>query len=649
MGGFWKILELEPTLNIFAIRRAYAQKTRICHPEEDPEGFLELRKAYQAAMDYAECGSGFPSVSLRGQGESGEEPHEEEPAEEKPDNEESAEWSIPAEPLEADPNPFCDGKAIRQFMDLYTGKQRKNPKLWMDYFTSDAFLDAAWDGRFTAMLLEKVTEVEQDFPLNREFMMWLGIAYQFSMKEEPDFNREQLQAEKRQRRIKLCQSADFKGMEAIRSIAAKGPLPRRAGGDELAVLESFKDYRHLLRMAESGSWNEQAMEEFKWIMGRYTSAYIKESCDTKVMPDYQRHPAGLRILIHFFQRDDLPEELYRIVWRKYDLKNTVTGRMKIFYGALRKLVMERVPGIEREEPENFLQLNRDRTACFARIQANPGREEEELDAFFAQESIQKALRSRRFVEEQLLSCSNWLNNLTPECFVRWLKEFYRENQDIFGWDRVVEQAERELEYRIEEQKRKDEEADAVPEELNLSLLFRMPERVYVQPLTGPEREDWNAEPLTEEGLTALFDRFAGGELTRLQLEFGQTTLALVRDEDKYACFCFEADGDTWYSMLSQPEEYWKMDSKDVEYLPFGMGKLASYNIHESPASILRSLNLVFMQIGRERIRVRMGDRWLWSSHTSRQNSQFKKWMAMQELAKIPAGCVSKYMDVEGKK
>lgn len=37
------ILELEPTRNISAIRRAYA----ICHPEEDPEGFLERRKARQ--------------------------------------------------------------------------------------------------------------------------------------------------------------------------------------------------------------------------------------------------------------------------------------------------------------------------------------------------------------------------------------------------------------------------------------------------------------------------------------------------------------------------------------------------------------------------------------------------------------------------
>ena len=33
----WNILGLEPTQDVSAIKRAYAQKTRDCHPEEDPE------------------------------------------------------------------------------------------------------------------------------------------------------------------------------------------------------------------------------------------------------------------------------------------------------------------------------------------------------------------------------------------------------------------------------------------------------------------------------------------------------------------------------------------------------------------------------------------------------------------------------------
>ena len=45
MDHIWSVLGLEPTREASAIRRAYAQKTRECHPEEDPEGFLRLREA----------------------------------------------------------------------------------------------------------------------------------------------------------------------------------------------------------------------------------------------------------------------------------------------------------------------------------------------------------------------------------------------------------------------------------------------------------------------------------------------------------------------------------------------------------------------------------------------------------------------------
>ena len=57
---------------------------------------------------------------------------------------------------------------------------------------------------------------------------------------------------KRERRVELCPGADFDGMESILRVAAKGPLPKRSGGDELAMLESFQDYRHLVRLAVRG-------------------------------------------------------------------------------------------------------------------------------------------------------------------------------------------------------------------------------------------------------------------------------------------------------------------------------------------------------------------------------------------------------------
>ena len=54
MDTIWTTLGIEPTKDVSAIKRAYAEKSKTCHPEEDPEGFMKLRQAYQAALDYAE-------------------------------------------------------------------------------------------------------------------------------------------------------------------------------------------------------------------------------------------------------------------------------------------------------------------------------------------------------------------------------------------------------------------------------------------------------------------------------------------------------------------------------------------------------------------------------------------------------------------
>lgn len=51
--NFWEILGISPTADLAAIRHAYAEKTRACHPEEDPEGFDKLHTAFQEATQYA--------------------------------------------------------------------------------------------------------------------------------------------------------------------------------------------------------------------------------------------------------------------------------------------------------------------------------------------------------------------------------------------------------------------------------------------------------------------------------------------------------------------------------------------------------------------------------------------------------------------
>ena len=170
MDTIWTALGLEPTKDVSAIKRAYAEKAKTCHPEEDPEGFLQLRQAYQAALAWAENGETPPAA-----GPEAFSPERTEPEDEG--------WSLSEKPALWDegPNPFAEHPAAVAFRELYTGRRRKDPKAWMDYFTSGDFLDVAWERRFAGLLLEEVTRLEGEYPIPREFLTWLCAVYQFAV------------------------------------------------------------------------------------------------------------------------------------------------------------------------------------------------------------------------------------------------------------------------------------------------------------------------------------------------------------------------------------------------------------------------------------------------------------------------------------
>jgi len=468
---FWELLELKPTRDTTAIRRAYAQKARDYHPEEDPEGFLKLREAYQAALDYAQGREAPqpPAAERDGMDNQDEAQDEAQPEE----AEEAATWVLQEESTEEVPNPYENSEAIRRFVELYTGKQRKNPQLWMDYFTSDTFLDVAWERPFTALLLDKITQVERDCPPGREFMLWLSVAYQFSLEEEMWLNRKELRIEKGERRLHFAPGAEFEGMEFISRIAAKGPVPKKLTGNAFAILQSFRDYRHLVGLADAGRWDQQVLDAYREILDRYSQSYIRERCEQRVTPDCERHPAGLRVFLHFFQRDDLPQAVYRDAWRRLDLKSAIMGRAKALYGPLRERVLSQVPGILDEAPENFLQLNRNLDAYLKHIKNTPEEEEAASAAFFDSPEMQKALPSPRFVEKQLLPYSPWRREGMGEGLVRRILAFYREHPDIPRAGEAIEGLEGDLRRLItKRQGREDAQAEAFPDSAMPSLAYR---------------------------------------------------------------------------------------------------------------------------------------------------------------------------------
>ncbi|MDE5825701.1 MAG: hypothetical protein K2H91_13590, partial [Lachnospiraceae bacterium] len=364
-------------------------------------------------------------------------------------------WQIIAEEQEQENNPYIDHDAHKQFLALYTGKQRNNPKLWMDYFTSSAFLEVYREPAFTALLLDDVEQQGQDNPPNREFLTWLHIAYQFTSFDTKNSS----MPGGRERKFEL-QGADFEGIESIFQIAAKGPVPKQFRGNERALSISFSEYRYLMCLAEEGSWSDQAVTAARHFIKNYILAYLKEKC-TQSGNERERHPAGLRLLEDFFGRQTLPEELYHILWECLSLKSATMGRTKLFYGRLREIVLERVPGIEEEE-ENFSQLYQDEGFYFRECGKDPQKDIEVTDAFFAREDVQRALRSRRFVEEYLLCV--WMQEDRCIPFLEKIRKFYSENPNAPCAASVAALAERRLQQKeIKKQMEEDQSVSVTGE------------------------------------------------------------------------------------------------------------------------------------------------------------------------------------------
>lgn len=68
-SDIWGLLGISPTGDRKAIRSAYAAQSRLHHPEEEPEYFVELNQAYKQALDFARtAGAGDADVNSREDG-----------------------------------------------------------------------------------------------------------------------------------------------------------------------------------------------------------------------------------------------------------------------------------------------------------------------------------------------------------------------------------------------------------------------------------------------------------------------------------------------------------------------------------------------------------------------------------------------------
>ncbi len=352
-----------------------------------------------------------------------------------------------------DGNPYWGSDGICRFQELYTGKRRKDRTAWSDYFLSWTFLKGWREEAFTRLMWETVRDHQEDCPPGREFLTELYIAYGIR-KISGEFRAED--------------NALFPGLEYIAEIAKLGPVINQFKKNDPAMQMGFRDYRELLMMARTDSWDDGMYLYLGKIVDRYTLANISDRpiLNAQQYELSQRHPRSVRLITCFFQHADLPEQAYRILWNHLYLDNATNGREKLLYGELREAALIHLPELGEKPRVSYRELLREfnQYDTGSSYFFNEGRTEEEresMDQFFAKDDVQYALADSSFVEEQILHY--WITRGSGAYLLEKLKIYYETHPQAPYAGRVLAriqevQEERQEKERVQQELMEDEQS-----------------------------------------------------------------------------------------------------------------------------------------------------------------------------------------------
>lgn len=409
--NIWEILSLSPTEDLGAIRRAYAAAAARYNPEEHPEEFLTVRRAYEEATAYAR-GRAQPADAPE---QAAVQPQSSEASPQFQERAEMGGFTLPEE-WEAE-RPFA-APALDRFLELYRSKQRRDRKQWDLWATSPEFLAVLHDPRFTRALRTAVEEAGGELTPPKEFQLVLAIVYRFRAEVYQDHTE-----------FSLEEGAGFEGLDDVLHIAALGPLVRKLQGNDLVLSAAYRDYDALCGLAREGTWGQPALEQLRTILNQYSSTYLHEKCSGN--PKGERNILSLRLLEGFFANETLPEDVYEVLWSVFDLNTAIMGRTKLFYGRLREIVLEKAPEVCAQR-ERFVELRTAYSDLGADVQAAGGEDSPQgqalVEQFMAREDFERAIRNRLFVREEILP--HWCNWFTNPHLLRKLLDIYEANSSL---------------------------------------------------------------------------------------------------------------------------------------------------------------------------------------------------------------------------
>lgn len=142
--NIWHVLEIEPTTDLQEIKKAYAIKLKKCKPEVDPDGFQELRKAYEIAQKYA------AGIDLT--------------------QEENAQETMHAQPDQDEKSPIDPSDAVNYLLNVLAQNQEEALAVLKDYEQKGWLDNLDFSEKFQRILAIELLAASAEF---HGFITWL--------------------------------------------------------------------------------------------------------------------------------------------------------------------------------------------------------------------------------------------------------------------------------------------------------------------------------------------------------------------------------------------------------------------------------------------------------------------------------------------
>lgn len=362
MNDIWTLLGIEPTDDKKAIRKAFAEQSRLHHPEEEPTYFAALNQAYKAALAY---GVEEKKIVL-----SAERFH----ADNTYAAEKDKEIPLKSEQEKTQENPLLErlDKAAKQavkksmetgalhdFIVLFENpRQAKQADTWKRFFLSEAFLEEQFSEKFGKGLFTYLSEQTlcpgDNLPI--ALLQELAVAYAFiphfageeyfeGMKYPKEWYKVSVENTFPGRRY----AADIFNMQG-RECDLKSMTNRIMRQPANKVRHNaFSDYLAMKEMSRDGRLTDGEKEVWQQILGLCQPFYLFErNGKQRGNGAYEsRSECVVKLYVQWLKDERLPKEVLLFLYKKLDFKTLDHSSTRGLYSALKEEVLRQCPQAEK--------------------------------------------------------------------------------------------------------------------------------------------------------------------------------------------------------------------------------------------------------------------------------------------------------------